>query len=51
MKLFGLTARLSKTPGEIKSPPPRLGEHTAELLAGIGYSKEDVAALKEKGIV
>jgi CoA:oxalate CoA-transferase len=51
VKLVGLTARLSKTPGEIKSPPPRLGEHTADLLAGIGYSKEDVAALKEKGVV
>jgi CoA:oxalate CoA-transferase len=51
VKLFGLTARLSKTPGEIKSPPPRLGEHTAELLAGIGYSKEDVTRLEEEGIV
>jgi formyl-CoA transferase len=49
--LFGLTARLSKTPGEITSPPPRLGEHTAELLACVGYSKEDVASLKEKGVV
>jgi CoA:oxalate CoA-transferase len=51
VKLFGLTARLSKTPGEIRSPPPRLGEHTAELLAGIGYSKEDVTRLEEEGIV
>jgi CoA:oxalate CoA-transferase len=51
VKLFGLTAQLSKTPGAIKSPPPKLGEHTAQLLAGIGYSKEDVRALKDKGIV
>ena len=51
VKLFGLTAQLSKTPGEIKTPPPRLGEHTAELLAGLGYSREDVAALKAKGVV
>jgi formyl-CoA transferase len=51
VKLFGLTAQLSKTPGAIESPPPKLGEHTAELLACIGYSKEDVAALKEKGVV
>jgi formyl-CoA transferase len=51
VKLFALTARLSKTPGEIKSPPPKLGEHTAELLGGLGYSREDLAALKEKGVV
>ena len=51
VKLFGLTAQLSRTPGAIKSPPPKLGEHTAELLGCIGYSKEDVAALKQKGIV
>jgi formyl-CoA transferase len=51
VKLFGLTAQLSKTPGAITSPPPRLGAHTEEVLVGLGYSKADVAALKEKGIV
>jgi formyl-CoA transferase len=51
VKLFGLTAQLSKTPGKITSPPPRLGAHTEEILSGLGYSKADVAALKEKGIV
>jgi crotonobetainyl-CoA:carnitine CoA-transferase CaiB-like acyl-CoA transferase len=50
VKLFGLTAQLSKTPGAITSPPPRLGAHTEEVLLGLGYSKEDVAALKGKGI-
>jgi formyl-CoA transferase len=51
VKLFGLTAQLSKTPGAITAPPPRLGAHTEEILTGLGYSKADVAALKEKGIV
>jgi crotonobetainyl-CoA:carnitine CoA-transferase CaiB-like acyl-CoA transferase len=51
VKLFGLTAQLSRTPGEITSPPPRLGAHTEEVLLGLGYAKEDVAALKGKGIV
>ena len=49
--LFGLTARLEKTPGEITSAPPRLGAHTQEILAGLGYSEADVASLREKGIV
>jgi crotonobetainyl-CoA:carnitine CoA-transferase CaiB-like acyl-CoA transferase len=51
VRLFGLTARLSRTPGEITSPPPRLGAHTEEILTRLGYSKPDVAALKQKGIV
>jgi crotonobetainyl-CoA:carnitine CoA-transferase CaiB-like acyl-CoA transferase len=51
IKLFGLTAQLSKTPGAITSPPPRLGAHTEEVLTGLGYAKADVAALREKGVV
>ncbi len=52
VKLFGLTAQLSKTPGAITSPPPRLGAHTEEVLVGLGYSKEDVAGSEgQKGIV
>jgi crotonobetainyl-CoA:carnitine CoA-transferase CaiB-like acyl-CoA transferase len=51
VRLFGLSAQLSRTPGAIKSPPPRLGEHTAELLEEIGLSEQDVAVLKEKGVV
>ena len=27
--------RLSRTPAELRLPPPALGEHTAEVLAGI----------------
>jgi crotonobetainyl-CoA:carnitine CoA-transferase CaiB-like acyl-CoA transferase len=51
VKLFGLTALMSKTPGAITSPPPRLGAHTEEVLLGLGYTKAEVAGLKEKGIV
>ncbi|HSD30146.1 MAG TPA: CaiB/BaiF CoA-transferase family protein, partial [Vicinamibacteria bacterium] len=51
VKIFGLTARLSRTPGEVTSPPPRLGAHTEEVLLGLGYTKEQITALKGKGIV
>ncbi len=49
--LFGLTARFEKTPGIITGPPPRLSAHTAEVLAGVGVSMEELCALKAKGIV
>lgn len=32
-------------------PPPQLGEHTDALLAELGYSQADIAALREKGAV
>jgi crotonobetainyl-CoA:carnitine CoA-transferase CaiB-like acyl-CoA transferase len=51
LPLFTLTARFSRTPGEITSPPPRLSAHTAEILGGLGYGKEELAAFKERGVV
>ena len=49
--LFTLTAKFEQTPGEITSPPPRLSAHTEEVLAGIGITKDEVAALKTKRVV
>jgi crotonobetainyl-CoA:carnitine CoA-transferase CaiB-like acyl-CoA transferase len=31
--------------------PPRLGEHDEEILAGLGYRKEQIAGLREKGVI
>lgn len=51
LKLFNLTAKFEKTPGEVESPPPTLGQHTEEILLQIGYAKDKIAELKNQGIV
>jgi len=51
VKLFGLSAKLKKTPGKIVSPPPRLGEHTGEILGDLGYSQAEVEEFRGKGVV
>ncbi len=51
LKLFNLTAGFEKTPGAITSPPPRLSAHTGEILAGLGYSPEQIEQFKADGAV
>ena len=34
--------RLSETPGTVRTPAPKLGEHTAEILAELGFSDVDI---------
>jgi len=51
LKLFNLTAKFSRTPGKLESPPPRLSAHTAEILADLGYSQDDIARLKSDRVI
>ncbi len=43
--------RLTGTPGSIRTPAPRLGEHNRELLAGVGVDGSRYAALVASGAV
>jgi crotonobetainyl-CoA:carnitine CoA-transferase CaiB-like acyl-CoA transferase len=42
---------LSRTPSVINRPTPGLGEHSEEILAGLGYSSNDIAALRSKKVI
>lgn len=41
--------KLSDTAGQINRRAPYLGEHTQEVLLGLGYTTEEIAAMREKG--
>ena len=48
----GVPIKLSKTPGQVTTPAPALGEHTAKILTGLlGKSPETVDKLEHEGIV
>ena len=35
----------------IETPPPRLGEHTSEILGGLGFAAADIAMLQNEGVI
>jgi formyl-CoA transferase len=47
----GIVPKLTQTPGETRWLGPKLGEHTAEVLATLGFGSEAFAALRNQGVV
>jgi crotonobetainyl-CoA:carnitine CoA-transferase CaiB-like acyl-CoA transferase len=47
----GIPVKLSRTPGEVRRPPPQFNEHVDEILAESGFSEDEIAALRHQGVV
>ena len=47
----GIPVKLSRSPGAIERRPPRLGEHTDELLREHGFDAAEIAALHEAEVI
>ncbi|MBI4189809.1 MAG: CoA transferase [Betaproteobacteria bacterium] len=51
IRMAGLPVELGTTPGSVRLPPPRLGEHSAQILREIGLSAQLIDALFQKGVI
>jgi crotonobetainyl-CoA:carnitine CoA-transferase CaiB-like acyl-CoA transferase len=52
LRAVGVPARLSATPGSVRTPAPLLGQHTDEVLRDLlGLSESEIAALRGAGAV
>jgi formyl-CoA transferase/CoA:oxalate CoA-transferase len=52
MRVLGTPLKLSETAAAIRTPPPTLGQHTAEVLTGdAGVPAGDLDALRAKGVI
>jgi crotonobetainyl-CoA:carnitine CoA-transferase CaiB-like acyl-CoA transferase len=49
-RMVGQPVQLTRTPSTIARSAPKRGEHTEEILAEFGYSSDDVARFKAKGV-
>ena len=47
----GVAIKLSETPGSVRSAAPAPGEHTDEVLEGLGMRPQEIATLRTKGVI
>jgi formyl-CoA transferase len=50
-KIPGIVPQLSETPGSTEWIGPALGQHTDEVLTGLGYTGDQIFALRREGAV
>ena len=51
LKLVNQALKLNRTPAEVKTATPELGEHTESLLNELGYSKEEILEFVNEKVV
>lgn len=50
-KAIGSPVKFEKTQARVGPRPPLLGEHTEEILTGLGYARSEVEDLRSRGVV
>jgi CoA:oxalate CoA-transferase len=51
IKLINQPTKFCQDPGSVRSPAPRLGEQTEEVLLALGYTSDEIPQLRENKVV
>jgi crotonobetainyl-CoA:carnitine CoA-transferase CaiB-like acyl-CoA transferase len=51
IRQIGVPIKFSETPGEVLAPAPEIGEHTEEILNGLGYNQKSIERLRKEGVI
>lgn len=51
IRMAGLPLKFTETPGAVRLPPPRLGQHTEDVLRRLGYGAAQIQDLAARGII
>jgi crotonobetainyl-CoA:carnitine CoA-transferase CaiB-like acyl-CoA transferase len=51
VQTLGLPVKFSRTPGKVRRGAPLFGQHTREVLAQHGFSREEIARLEQEGAI
>jgi crotonobetainyl-CoA:carnitine CoA-transferase CaiB-like acyl-CoA transferase len=51
VKQMGFPIKLSDTPGQFRNFAPFAGQHSQEVLQGLGYTGDEIAKLKKSGAI
>lgn len=48
--MHAVPCRLTETPGSIRTPAPRLGQHSREVLAEVGLAEDEIDTAFSSGL-
>ena len=51
LKYPGPAFRPEKSPWQLRRPAPLLGQHNEEVCGALGYTREDLVKLRERGVI
>ena len=51
LRLPGVVPRMSRTPGAVRTPGPKLGEHNVEVFTALGIDREELEQLKREEVI
>ena len=51
IRVLGQAVNMSRAPKDIRTATPELGEHTADILADLGYDAAEIEKLRAAAVV